>query len=165
VLGVIILQAPLFFHYFLEVLIMFDNSMQYYIFKDYEMPFDEKGSTVGTIRKVQWVKSGEEPDETKAKLEIRKMYMQGEGERSGKGYTFSTENGPSELAEGLLKIGFGDTKECLKILREREDFLESAKTINDDNEGSSDGEIFDMRDLLMNTSEESEDEDDLDYVS
>lgn len=133
---------------------MFDSNMTYHVFKDYDVPFDEKGATVGTIRKVQWVKDGQEPDESKAKLEIRKMYIQGDGEKTGKGYTFSTLEGPGELAIGLIKLGFGDTKEILREVRQRPDFLEAAKTINDDNEGSDTGEIFDMRDLLMTNDEE-----------
>lgn len=137
---------------------MFDNSMQYHVFKDYDIPFDEKGSTVGTIRKVQWVKAGEEPNEDKAKIEIRKMYISGDGEKTGKGYTFSTPEGPGELAVGLIKAGFGETKEVLRAVRDRDDFMEAASTINSDNDGSDDGEIFDMRDLLMNN-DESDDED------
>ena len=32
----------------------------------------------------------------------------------GKGYSFSTPEGVDELAEGLVSIGFGNTKELLK---------------------------------------------------
>jgi len=127
---------------------MFDGSMKYHVFEDYNIPFDEKGSTYGTVRLVQWFKDGSEPDESKAKLEIRKFYTQGAEEKMGKGYTFSTPEGPGELAVGLIKAGFGDTKEILKAVRTREDFLEAAKTINDDEDDFSSGEIFDMRDLL-----------------
>ena len=135
---------------------MFDNSMQYHIFKDYEIPFDEKGSTCGTVRKVQWVKEGSEPDEEKAKIEIRKIYVSGPEEKTGKGYTFSTPEGPGELAVGLIKTGFGETKDILRAVREREDFLEAAKTINEDDCGSDDGEMFDMRDLLLGLDSQEE---------
>lgn len=129
---------------------MFDSNMRYHIFKDYNIPFDEKGATCGTVRKVQWVKDGNEPDESKAKIEIRKMYVNAESERTGKGYTFSTEEGPGELVVGLIDAGFGKTKDILKSVRKREDFLESAKTINDEQDENDDsGEIFDMRDLLL----------------
>ena len=128
---------------------MFDNSMQYYIFEDYDIPFDEKGTTCGTVRKVQWVKNGAEPDPEKAKIEIRKIYTSGAEEKTGKGYTFSTENGPSELVHGLISKGFGDTKEILKLVRTRDNFLEAANTINDDSDDSDSGEMFDMRDLLL----------------
>ena len=129
---------------------MFDSNMIYHIFKDYNIPFDEKGATCGTVRKVQWVKEGNEPDESKAKIEIRKMYVNAESERTGKGYTFSTEEGPGELVVGLIDAGFGKTKDILKSVRKRKDFLDAAKTINDDQDENDDsGEIFDMRDLLL----------------
>lgn len=131
----------------------FESTMKYHVFKDFEIPFDEKGTTCGTVRLVQWVKEGNEPDQSKAKIELRKIYTSGAEEKPGKGYTFSTPEGPGELAIGLIKAGFGDTKEILKAARERDDFLEAAKTINDDPDAGSDGEMFDMRDLLLSESE------------
>ena len=53
---------------------MFDNSMQYHIFKDYEIPFDEKGSTCGTVREVQWVKEGSEPDEDRVFTSVTRLH-------------------------------------------------------------------------------------------
>lgn len=137
----------------------FDNSSVYcHVFDDFEIPFDEKGSTYGSVRSVQWVKEGTEPDESKAKVEIRKIYTSGGDEKIGKGYTFSTPDGPSELAEGLIKIGYGNTKNILRILRERDDFMESAKTINEDNIDDGSGEMFDMRDLLLSKNDEEEED-------
>lgn len=135
-----------------------NTNLLYHVFQDYNIPFDEKGNTVGTVRKVQWVKEGNEPDESKAKVEIRKMYINDEGERAGKGLSFSTPEGPSELVEGMINAGFGRTKEILKAVRKRDDFLESAKTINEDDDGNSDGEMFDMRDLLLGMDNELEEE-------
>lgn len=135
----------------------FDGGLSYHVFKDYDIIFDEKGSTCGTLRKVQWVKEGKEPDEEKAKLEIRHVITSPEGEKAGKGYSFSTAEGPDELVIGLIDAGFGDTKEILKSVRKRDDFLTAAKTINEDSDGS-DGDIFDMRDLLLSF-DEGEDED------
>lgn len=137
---------------------MYDNSMRCKIFKDYNISFDEKGSTCGTVRLAQWYKDGAEPDKEKAKLEIRKVYTSGAEERNGKGYVFSTPEGPSELVEGLLGVGFGNTKKCIKTLAKRDDFKESVENINNDEDDDSD-EMFDMRELLMNI-EVSEDEDD-----
>lgn len=140
-----------------------DNMMKYHVFKDYDIPFDEKGTTCGTVRLVQWVKEGSEPDQSKAKIELRKIYTSGSEEKIGKGYTFSTPEGPGELAVGLIKAGFGDTKEILKTVRERDDFLEAAQSINDDPDAGSDGEMFDMRDLLLSESDNNDyydDEDD-----
>ena len=139
---------------------MFDNQFQYHIFKDYDIPFDEKGTTCGTVRKVQWIKGSGEPDESKAKIEIRKVYTSGAEEKTGKGYTFSTPEGPGELAIGLIKAGFGDTKEILRAVRSREDFLEAANNINNDEDDNTSGDIFDMRDLLLAEDEEDEDDED-----
>jgi hypothetical protein len=132
----------------------FDESMRCHIFKDYGITFDEKGSTWGTVRKVQWLKGDKEPDETKAKIEIRKFTQTSEGERMMKGYTFSTPEGPGELVVGLIDSGFGDTKEILRSVRKRKDFLDAAKTINEDGDENDSGETFDMRDLLLGYSEE-----------
>lgn len=127
---------------------MFDNNLKYHMFFDFNIPFDEKGSTCGTVRRVQWVKEGSEPDESKAKIEIRKTYINSEGEKLGKGYTFSTLEGPGELAIGLISAGFGDTKEILRTVRKRDDFLQAATTINEETESDDSGEMYDMRDLL-----------------
>lgn len=135
---------------------MFEPGMTYRVFQDYNIPFDEKGTTVGTVRKVQWVKAGAEENEEKAKIEIRKMYINSDGEKTGKGYTFSTPEGPSELVHGLIDAGFGDTKEILKRVRKRDDFLEAAQHINDEEESSDSGDMFDMRDLLLGAEEEEE---------
>ncbi len=139
---------------------MFDNSMRYHIFKDYNIPFDEKGTTYGTVRKVQWVKEGNEPDEDKAKIEIRKVYTSGAEEKVGKGYTFSTPEGPGELVSGLIEAGFGETKNILKSVRKREDFADAVANINNDEDDNSDGDMFDMRDLLLAGIDNEEDEDD-----
>ena len=136
----------------------FDSGMTYHVFHDYNIAFDEKGANCGTVRKVQWVKEGQEPDESKAKIEIRKIFSKAEGETFGKGYTFSTPEGPGELAIGLINAGFGETKEILRAVRTRDDFLEAAKTINED-EDDGDGEMFDMRDLMLGASAFGDEED------
>jgi hypothetical protein len=138
---------------------MFDaGELQYHVFKDYNIQFDEKASTCGTVRKVQWCKEGKEPDESKAKIEIRHVKVDDTGETRLKGYAFSTPEGPGELIVGMIDAGFGDTKEILRSVRKRDDFLEAAKTINDDEDDNSDGEMFDMRDLLMGNLDDGEDE-------
>lgn len=125
-----------------------DAGLQYRVFRDYAV-FDEKGSTYATLRKAQWIKSGGEEDESKAKLEIRKMYYAKGEERWGKGYTFATEDGPHELAEILVENEFGDTKKILKSLVKRKDFKDTVKNFNSDEDADTDnGDLFDMRDLL-----------------
>jgi hypothetical protein len=145
---------------------MFDNSVRCHVFKDFNIPFDEKGTTCGVVRSVQWVKDGVDPDEEKAKLEIRKVYTSGAEEKVGKGYSFATKEGPHELVEGLLSVGFGDTKKCIKTLSKREDFKESVENIDVDEEDmEDDGEMFDMRNLLLSIDSENDEEDDCDEES
>jgi hypothetical protein len=142
---------------------MFDSI--YHIFKDYDLPFDERGSQCGVIRKVQWVKNGAEPDESKAKLEIRKVYLSSEGEEKlAKGYTFSTDEGPHELAQNLIKIGYGHTKEVLTELAKRDDFKETIYHINDDAEEDNSA-VFDMRDLLLSINTPPEEDDELEEAA
>lgn len=132
-------------------------SIEYKVFKDFGIQFDEKNNSFGTIRVAQWYKADTEPDESKAKLEIRKFSEGPNGEKALKGYTFSTPEGPHELTEAMVKIGYGDTKKLLKELSAREDFKESVENINVDDEDNSDGgEMFDMRSLLLGI--ESDDE-------
>ena len=135
-----------------------EKDLKYEVFKDYNIPLDEKGSSVGVVRLVQWHSSDKEADESKAKLEIRKISVNSDGETLRKGYTFSTPEGPHELVKGLIDVGFGDTKEILRSVRKRDDFLEAAKTINDENNESTEGETFDMRDLLLGMEEDDEKE-------
>ena len=114
-----------------------------------DVTFDERGSSFLALRKVQWVKSGDEPDESKAKLELRKWMVDKEGvERANKGFSFLTEDGPHELARVLVHEGFGKTKEILSELRTRDDFVEAVNHINE-NEDSTEGEYFDIRSLIM----------------
>lgn len=135
-----------------------NNDFTCKIFKDYGITFDEKGSTWGTVRKVQWIKGDKEPDESKAKIEIRKFTQTAEGERMMKGYTFATEEGPGELAVGLISVGFGDTKDILKTIAKRDDFEKAVKSLNSDPDEGDSGETFDMRDLLLGYKEEVEEE-------
>ena len=129
-----------------------------------EITFDEKDDTCSNVRLVQRVKEGESPNIDKAKLEIRKVYTSGAEEKLGKGYTFSTPEGPGELVEGLIEAGYGNTKEVIRKLRQREDFAEAVNTINEDNDDGTDGDMFDMRDLLLSRNDENsyEDEDEED---
>ena len=123
---------------------------------DLDVTVDEKGSTFIALRKIQWVKEGEEPDESRAKIELRKWRVQPDGsERADKGFSFLTPEGPHELARVLVHEGYGDTKDILKELRSRNDFKESVEHINDE-EPVGEGEYFDMRSLMEDIAEEEE---------
>lgn len=128
------------------------TQLKCHVFKDYNTVFDEKNASCGVIRKVQWLKGDATPDESKAKIEIRKIYTGADGEKNGKAYTFGTEEGPHELVTSMIDCGFGHTKEIIEHIKDRDDFVESVKSISDDDSNvlSEDGEVFDMRDLLLN---------------
>ena len=134
---------------------MFDNQFQYHVFKDYDIPFDEKGTTCGTVRKVQWIKGSGEPDESKAKIEIRKVYTSGAEEKTGKGYTFSTPEGPGELACTLLKLGHANTKDVIMSIKDRDDFRKSLNSVlgkddeaYDESAGTLEDDFYDPREVL-----------------
>lgn len=124
----------------------------YHIHGDMDIIVDERGSQFISLRKVQWGRSEPLiPDETKAKLELRRWNVNPEGEVPSKGVTFLTENGPHNCAVEFVKSGFGDTKEILLALKDREDFRKSVETLYDDSDMSdSNGEFFDARELLLN---------------
>jgi hypothetical protein len=116
-------------------------------FGELDSTIDEKGSIFIALRKVQWVKNGEDPDETKAKLDLRKYRVDENGDEiAGKGISFLTDDGPNELTKVLVHEGYGNTKEILKELKNRDDFVDSVEHINEEDTGS--GEYFDMRQLL-----------------
>lgn len=84
-----------------------------------EFVFDEKGNTILSLREESW-------NDKEFKLSLRKCYIDKEGNQSpNKGFSFLTEEGPNMLTEELVKRGYGDTKELLDILKDRDDVNES----------------------------------------
>ena len=76
------------------------------------------------LRKLRWNDNG------KFKLDLRKWYTNNEGEEiAGKGVSFSTEEGPSNLIEALLKHGYGETRKTINGIKDREDFPIEVKRI------------------------------------
>lgn len=118
-------------------------------FDGMDIIYDEKGSRFLSMRKIQWVNEGEEPDPTKAKLELRKYTVDKDGkEIPGKGVAFLTEEGPHTLTKELIKNGYGNTKEILKELSTRKDFEDSVLNMyTKEEKGSND--FFDMRSALL----------------
>lgn len=131
----------------------FTGGVSPYVHGDLDAVFDERGSTFLTMRRVQWVKEGQEPDPSKAKLELRKWMVNSEGEVPNKGFAFLTEEGPHNLVHTLIENGYGDTKTILNKISTREDFREAVLHMNDDPDAGSNvnGEYFDMRDLLLSS--------------
>lgn len=129
-----------------------DTTLLYKVFKDFNILFDEKAGSYGSVRLAQWYKEGTEPNPDKAKYEIRKFNIKndGSGEIAGKGISISSKEAMDDLTDGLVKNNFGNTRNILKSLSGREDFKNTLDNINKDPDDDSDGELFDMRDLLMN---------------
>lgn len=84
------------------------------IVDNFDYTIDEMGNRYIALRKVQW---GDSQD---VRLDLRRYYTKEGGERLDKGFSFFTEEGPSELVHVLVKEGYGDTKTILKALAERE---------------------------------------------
>lgn len=88
---------------------------QYNLETNNEYIFDEKANTVLTLREESW-------NGSPYKLFLRKCIADKEGNlNANKGFSFLTENGPHELAEELVRRGYGDTSELVNILKERDD--------------------------------------------
>lgn len=142
----------------------FDNAtpIKPVMFDGLDEIFDERGSQFLSMRRIQWVKEGDEPDRSKSKLELRKWMVGPDGvEKANKGMTFLTEEGPHELAKVLVHNGFGKTKDIILELKSRDDFSEAVNTLFEKEEESGSGEYFDMRSALLaeNNDDEEEDED------
>ena len=99
-------------------------AFSYTVVENIDFTFEEKQNLFGAVRKLRW---GDNPTE---RLEVRKWISNPDGtETCNKGYTFMTEEGPSELAKTLLNMGYGNTKEVLGILQNREDFRKSLNSV------------------------------------
>ena len=78
--------------------------------------FHEQGNTYFALRKISW------GDSDNYKVDIRKYYSSADGEETmSKGVSLSDEAANS-LTESLVKNGYGNTKEMLKMLVQRENY-------------------------------------------
>ena len=93
-----------------------DNEDKYkYTVGDIDELIDERGNSVIMLRKLAW-------GEGKEKLEIRKWIVDIDSERANKGVTFLTEEGPHNLTDTMVKLGFGNTENIISELSKRDDF-------------------------------------------
>lgn len=113
---------------------------------------DEGGAGFLALRKIAWkVGQDEEHDPDKVRIDIRKWRLDPDGsERMSKGCSMRPE-AANELANTLIKAGFGDTKEILTSLKDREDFAKVIPIVftDDDIIESEDGDIYDPRKVLL----------------
>lgn len=85
----------------------------YYKLDGKQCPIESKGNMISRIGMVSW--NGNQP-----KLEIRKWTLRGEELVPNKGFTFMTEEGPTNLVHTLVQLGYGDINVLRNILDQRE---------------------------------------------
>lgn len=111
------------------------NEFRYTIDKNYNHIIEEKGNTFISLRKIDWNDSGN------FRLDLRKYYTTDEGERMAKGVSLSDE-GANELVNVLTSTGYGDTKEIIDNIKDRDNFFTAlSQSIGKDNIPETDMEI------------------------
>lgn len=99
-------------------------SINYTIKDGFDYVLGEKGNSYISCRRLCWC-SEEEAQDKPGKIDVRKYYVGSEGnEVVGKGVGLSDEEA-SELAKVLVSNNFGDTKEIINGIKDREDFMPS----------------------------------------
>lgn len=86
------------------------------IIDDFDHIITEYNNTYISLRKVRWSETGD------IKLDLRKYVTQSDGsERMMKGCSFP-ENSADELINVLLQEGYGDTRQVINNIKDRNDF-------------------------------------------
>jgi len=94
---------------------------------------EEKGNTYLQLGYERWNENSD------FKLALRKFYSSAKGETAGKGVSFLTKDGPSELINALLKEGHGYPDEIAKIcIEERPDVIGAIVNIYGSNDAGED---------------------------
>ena len=119
---------------------------RYEIDKNFDYTIEEKGNTFIALRKIKW------GDRDEFRLDLRKYISTEEGERMGKGLSFITDEGPSELINVLLDNNYGDPDIIGNtIVKKRKDILDSIMRISmgdESSDESNDGELYSARSLF-----------------
>jgi len=110
---------------------------------------EEKGNYFSALRMVRWKDSAE------YKLDLRKYKSDESGEIPLKGYSFMTEDGPSELMSVFIEEGYGDTTQIANsIFTHRPDIcdrivsLVNGETTVDIPDGVDPAEFYDPKELI-----------------
>ena len=123
---------------------------KYNIIDKIDYTIEEQGNQFTALRKVRW------GDNDKEYLELRRWRNTPDGgEQAAKGCTFMTEDGPSELVNVLVELGYGNTKEVINRLSQREDFRKSLNSVLgkddelfDENVGTLEDDYYDPKSLI-----------------
>ena len=78
----------------------------------------EKNNTVIMLREIAWA-------ERDYNLEIRKWFINSDGETAGKGISFNDKETPHVLVNTMTRLGFGNTKTIIDNIKTRNDFEKS----------------------------------------
>lgn len=116
-----------------------DENFKYETQPDFNYVIDEKGNTFIALRKIKW------GNQSEYKLDLRKYHNTSSGERMSKGVSFITEEGPSELVTTLTGLGYGNTLEVLKSIKDRDDFRSSLNCILDPDDEYYDNTAKDLK--------------------
>lgn len=101
------------------------GKITYTVVNDFDHVIDEKGNMTINLRQLYW---GDNPN--KVRLDLRRWSINANGEEvPGKGVSFMTEEGPHTLTETLIKTGYGDTRNIITNLTEREDFRPALNSV------------------------------------
>ena len=119
---------------------------RYEVDKNFDYTIEEKGNTFIALRKIKW------GDRDEFRLDLRKYISTEEGERMGKGLSFMTDEGPSELINVLLDNNYGDPDIIGNtIVKKRKDILDSILRISvgdESSDESNDEELYSARSLF-----------------
>ena len=124
------------------------DAFKYSVSEDLDEVIDERNNTVIMLRRVAW------GDRDFGRPEIRKWHLSEGKERADKGVTFLTDDGPANLAKTLIRKGFGETKELLEVLKERDNFdnalidVIGKKKVKDAKEKEATEVYYDPREVL-----------------
>lgn len=115
------------------------------IINGFDHIISERGNTYISLRKVKWTEDSE------VKLDLRKYVTKSDGtEQMMRGCSFDDE-AANELTRVLVDTGYGNTRELIDSLRQREDFNSSYEdSINGvSNSDTPDTEYFDIRSEML----------------
>lgn len=123
---------------------------KYAIVDNIDYTLEEQGNQFTALRKIRW------GDSDKEYLELRRWRNTPDGgEQAAKGCTFMTDEGPANLINALIELGYGNTKEVLGKLSDRTDFRKSLNSLlgkddelYDDNVGTLEDDYYDPKSLI-----------------
>lgn len=119
---------------------------KYEVDKDFgDHVIEERNNMSIIMRKISWGANNNE-----YKIDIRKYLYTDDGERMNKGVSL-TDDGANELTKELIATGYGDTKEVLKALKDRneEEFKSAVDSVlNGINDEEDSDEYYDPKELL-----------------